>query len=294
MENQNKEADGDGGLTQSPIELIIKPNILWAIIEETFTAFIYISIATLLIYIPKLILQEDLIQVVVGIITAFGVSVSQKTAYSITGEAALILALIYVFIKVIINTGTIVVLETDKIRIIKSALLKKEEIKKYDDIVRILYKPSMLNSGTILLETFEVTKPITVNYVNPLKETFERARDIIRDNMAKEVTQKIQKATTEDMSPQSLDEIMALIKKDKVEKNDLITTINNIARSSQPEDQKNIFKIVLKELTKTRKISRDDLKDTIDELRVTGLISPEDIKDLTELLFTAEESFEGL
>ncbi len=290
MENQNTKEP----LTQSPVELMIKPNILWAIIEETFTAFIYLSIAALLIYIPKLILQEDLIQVVVGIITAFGISVNQKAAYSITAEGMLMLALIYVFIKVLINTGTAVVLESDKVRIIKSLIVKKGEIKKYDDIVRILYKPTILNSGTILIETFEVTKPITVNYVNPLKETFERAREIIRDNMAKEVTQKIQKATTEDMSPQSLEEIMALIKKDKVEKNDLITTINNIARSSQPEDQKNIFKIVLKELTKTRKISREDLKDTIDELRVTGLISPEDIKDLTELLFTAEESFEGL
>ncbi len=290
MENQKAKEP----LTQSPVELVIKPNILWAIIEETFTAFIYLSIAVLLIYIPKVILQEDLIQVVVGIITAFGISVNQKVAYSITAEGMLILALIYVFIKVLINTGTTVILESDKVRVIKSLVVKKGEIKKYDDIVRILYKPSILNSGTILLETFEVTKPITVNYVNPLKETFERAREIIRDNMAKEVTQKIQKATTEDMSPQSLEEIMALIKKDRVEKNDLITTINNIARSSQPEDQKNIFKIVLKELTKTRKISRDDLKDTIDELRVTGLISPEDIKDLTELLFTAEESFEGL
>ena len=290
MENQKAKEP----LTQSPVELVIKPNILWAIIEETFTAFIYLSIAVLLIYIPKVILQEDLIQVVVGIITAFGISVNQKVAYSITAEGMLILALIYVFIKVLINTGTTVILESDKVRVIKSLVVKKGEIKKYDDIVRILYKPSILNSGTILLETFEVTKPITVNYVNPLKETFERAREIIRDNMAKEVTQKIQKATTEDMSPQSLEEIMALIKKDRVEKNDLITTINNIARSSQPEDQKNIFKIVLKELTKTRKISRDDLKDAIDELRVTGLISPEDIKDLTELLFTAEESFEGL
>ena len=290
MKNQEEKKQ----LTQIPIEMIIKPNMLWAIIEETFTALVYISIAVLLIYIPKLILQEDLIQVATGIITTFGISVNQQTAYSITAEAALILAAIYVFIKVLINTGTTVILEKDKIRIIKNSIVKKEEIKKYDDIVRILYKPSTLNSGTILLETFEVTKPIKVNYVNPLKGTFDMARGIIRDNIAKEVTQKIQKATTEDMNPQSLDEIMALIKKDRVEKNDLITTINNIAKSSQIEDQKNIFKIVLKELTKTRKISRDDLKDVIDELRVTGLIEPEDIKDLTELLFTAEESFEGL
>ncbi len=274
-----------------PVE--IKPNIAWGLVEETINVIIYICIAILVVYIPKAISGQGLIEILISTANTLGADISKKAAYQIIGYLSVFIGFSYVLLKVSTKSATKVILENNKVRVISSKVLKNEKIMRYSDIARITKKGDLLNSGQVIIETDDVTKPIIVNYVNPLDKTFSTAKEIIKEKIADEVAERIQASTSEEVPKEDLETIMSLIKKDSVGKRDLITTINNISKAPNIEDQKNIFKIVLKELTKTRKISKDDLKETIDYLKDKGILGPEDIKELLDLFFTVEESYAG-
>ncbi len=276
------------------IELAIKPNIGFGIVRESVQAMIYIAIFAVVIYLPKLLGVDDLLTTTLGILNAFGLTIGKAPALKGLEGLVLISAFIYVFLAVTLKSNTVVLLEDNKVKIIQNSLVKKRKIMKYGDILRIKYDPDFLNGGKIIFETYNITKQIIVNYVNPLKETFEKSHKIINENMAKEVSNKIEAVTQGEVGENQVEKVVNLLKKEIVSKEDIMHTINELSRTTTPKNEKNIFKIVLKELAKKRKISRDDLKEIIDELKDQGIINVEDLKELTELLFETEEGFEGL
>ncbi len=283
------------GSSQDFIEKELKPNILWALLLNTLNALFLVLLLIIIFKIPAIITGEDVLKILIEGLNLSGLMSLDyaKISYGLKGILVFGAAL-YVLTEMMSIGDKKILFEDNKIVYSSGGFAKNKKIKRYSDIVKVRYEPHLFNVGKIILDTYDVTKPIMIDYVRPLNKNFEDLKEIITRNMTAEVSNKLKKATNGEIEETSVNNIIELLKKESVNKDDVVHTLVNVSENQAGPEKKDIFKTVLLELVRTRRISRDTLNEVIKELKEKGLLSMEDIGDIVDLKFETEEKYMGI
>ncbi len=263
-----------------------------AVFVGLLNSLFVIFLLLLFVEIPYFIIGEDIIKIIIDSLNEAGlISLEYNVFLRGLGILTLIAVGLYVSYKALLASDKELLLEKDKV-IFKNKFLRKEKVFSYTDIVRVRYDPFLFNIGKIIIETYNVNEALVIDFIPSLKKNFDEVKRIILDNMKVEVSNKI-RSVNEEVSDTSVDSVVELLRKESVDKDDVVRTLVSISKQEgvgEKKGGKDIFRIVLSELFRTRRIGRDTIKEVLEELREKGLLTEEDLPEITKLLFEMEEA----
>ena len=283
------------GESREFVEKEVKSNTFWAFLRYTIYVVAIVILLFWTVEVQKIMVGEDTIKTILDMLSASGMASIDynRLMYWIYGLIFFGGAIFILFEMIALGDHRLL-FEEDKIIYVSKGTFKSSKIMKYSEIVRVRYKPVIFNVGDLILETYNVKEPIVIHYVHPLNKNFEDVKEIITKHITSEIGNKLQEVSSEPVEQDKVKSVVGLLQRGSVKKEEVVNTLINVSQNKTDEEKKNLFKIILLELVRTRRIGRDTLNEVIKDLKNKGVLNMNDIGELVDLKFETEEKYLGL
>ncbi len=272
-------------------DFVIKPSISKALLLGIINIIIVLSLVIGVYKLINFLIGEDILLSLTETLEIANLAKINVNSVIKGFEGVFLIGSLSYLLWLIVSLNNLGVFFEEKVlRYTHGIISVKEEIIKYGDVVRIRFNKFILGLGKIIIERYDVEKTIEIPFVNNIESVFKEALEIVNSGMKKEITEKIKKISKTEVEEKSVNSVVELLKSDSVSSQEILRTLESVSRTTPEQSKSNVFKMILFELVRRKKINRETVKEVVKELSKKRVIRIEDFKDIYDLELAAEEA----